>query len=286
MENISVPEVLSAHRQIGDQEISFVHYRETAPVGRNLISFSKCAISFILTGQKDLYRHADRVVVNQNEGVIIPNGNSIIAERKLDSENYSSLVVFFPKRLAANFLQKHKVSTQSIKQQALPSPGFIKFEVTSYLAEYINQLLGLIGKQVALSPTLAVHKLEELLLILTEDYPEQLTAIFNSAMQEPDQLKMIVERNLLTGLNLPELAFLANRSLASFKRDFEKAYGCSPGKYIRERKLEIAAHDLMEGKRANDISVEMGYENLSNFNTAFKRQFRTTPNAYQAGHLI
>jgi len=75
---------------------------------------------------------------------------------------------------------------------------------------------------------------------------------------------------------------LANRSLATFKRDFEKEYGISPGKYIRERKLDIAKHELIDGTDLNDIYLQLGYENASNFTSAFKKRFGETPRAYQS----
>jgi len=280
MQNIQVPDVLIQHRQIGHGDISFFHYRETAPVGKNLISFNKCAISFILSGQKELYRLSESVVVNQGEGVIIPYGNSIIAERKLDNENYSSLVIFFPENIASNFIKKNSGPFNNGKMRLVSeTPGFVKFTVTTYLGEYIQQLLRLIEQQIPLTPSLITHKLEELLLVLIDARPDEIAALFSPVIPDSDQLKAIVENNLLTGLNLAELAFLSHRSLASFKRAFKKAYGTSPGKYIRERKMELAIHGLLQGKKALDVSIELGYENLSNFNTAFKRQYSQTPGA-------
>lgn len=285
MLNVQVPEVLLQHKQIGDGNISFIHYRESAPVGRNLITFNRSAISFILSGQKDLYRLSENAVVNQHQGVVIPHGNSIIAERKLNNDQYSSLVVFFKESIASNFISKHLVPP--IREAHLQTPGFIKFGVTPYLNTYINHLLELIENQVPLPSLVIAHKLEELLLVLLHVCPQQLVAVFKPRqLSTPNQLKAVVEQNLFKGLSLAELAFLCHRSLATFKRDFEKAYGTSPGKYIRERKLELASHALMDGTKAMDIAIELGYEELSNFNTAFKRRFGQTPNAYQTNTVI
>jgi AraC-like DNA-binding protein len=131
-------------------------------------------------------------------------------------------------------------------------------------------------------PILVNHKLEELLIALLELDPHRIPLLFDQGLSGTSDLRTLVENNLLKGLSLDELAFLANRSRASFKRDFEKVYGTSPGKYILDRKLEVASHALREGKRATELFSEFGYENLSNFNTAFKRKFNLTPKAYQA----
>ncbi|WP_158799090.1 hypothetical protein [Pedobacter sp. L105] len=94
MVNIQVPEILTKHKQLQTADFSFVYYNEYKPVGRNLISFNHYAVSFILSGQKELYRDASCTLIGEHDAVLIPNGNAIIAERRLNAEKYSSLVIF------------------------------------------------------------------------------------------------------------------------------------------------------------------------------------------------
>jgi AraC-like DNA-binding protein len=284
MVSIQVPEVLTNHQQLTSNDIAIVHYHEHAPVGRNLISFSKCAISFILSGQKELYRGAECTLVTEHEAVLIPDGNAIIAERKLNTQQYSSLVIFFPAELAQKFIVRY-AKQNDYQHQPAPAEkdAFLKFSQTPYLTEYLNGLIHLIDKQLVVPPALLKHKLEELFLILAEDFPAQFFGIFMPLASDGNhRLRQIIENNILKNLSLNELAFLANRSLATFKRDFEKEYGISPGKYIRERKLDIARHELTEGGALNDIYLQLGYENVSNFTSAFKKRFGQTPKAYQS----
>jgi AraC-like DNA-binding protein len=284
MVSIQVPEVLTKHPQLTSNDIAIVHYHEHTPVGRNLISFSKCAISFILSGQKELYRGAECTLVTEHEAVLIPEGNAIIAERKLNAQQYSSLVIFFPAEFAQKFIVKY-IKQNDYQHQPAPAAkdAFLKFCQTPYITEYLNGLIHLIGKQLVVPPALLLHKLEELFLILADSFPAQFFGIFKPLTSDGShQLRLIVENNILKNLSLNELAFLANRSLATFKRDFEKEYGISPGKYIRERKLDIARHQLTEGGVLNDIYLQLGYENASNFNSAFKKRFGQTPKSYQS----
>jgi len=287
MVSIQVPEALTNHQQLSSNDVAIVYYNEHTPVGRNLISFSKCAISFILSGQKELYRGAECTLVTEHEAVLIPDGNAIIAERKLNAQKYSSLVVFFPMELAQKFIVRYaKQNEYGHKASPTEKDAFLKFCQTPYITEYLNGLIHLIDKQLLIPPVLLRHKLEELFLILEESYPAQFFNIFKPLAADGDhQLRQIVENNILKNLSLNELAFLANRSLATFKRDFEKEYGISPGKYIRERKLDIAKHELTEGGALNDIYLQLGYENASNFTSAFKKQFGQTPKAYQSKTL-
>jgi AraC-like DNA-binding protein len=284
MLNIQVPEILTDHKQLTTTDISFVYYNEYTPVGRNLISFSKYAVSFILSGQKELYRGAECMAFGELDAVLIPNGNAIIAERKLNAEKYSSLVVFFAPKLAEEFLIKWRSKNKAASKAAsVTYPPFLKFYQTPYIKEYMNALINLIEMQVPVQEILLLHKLEELFLILMEKFPAEFCHIFKQSGEDKgNKLRQIVENNILNNLTISELAFLSNSSLAKFKRDFEKEYGVSPGKYIRDRKLDIAMHSIGEGKSLSDITTQLGYENVSNFILAFKRKFGKTPHIYKS----
>jgi AraC-like DNA-binding protein len=280
MVNHKVPEALTSFQQLNAGDFSFVYYKEASPAGRNLFSFSRCAISFILSGQKEFYGGAAATRVNDHEGIFIPGGNAVMAEHKLGAELYSSLVIFFPAKMAKDFVAGH-FPGKVINGSPLPD-SFFKFTKTPYITNYINGLLLLIDKGIAVPKELLEHKLDELFLILADSCPAAFPAAFRSGPPvSEDRLRQTVENNLLNNLTLTELAFLCNRSLASFKRDFEKAYGISPGKYIRERKLDIARHGLMNGDAPNKLYLQLGYDNVSNFAGAFKKRFGQTPKVYR-----
>lgn len=278
MINLSVPAAVKHHPQIAAGDISFVWYAEKNNLGKNNVIFNHAAISFILNGVKEIYLSAERAVVTPGLGMIIPAGNSVMTEHSNNMEPYSSLIAFFPVQLAVDFLNKKPAVSN---QAAISKPAYILFKCSSYLHQYVKTIQELIRQQQEISCTIAQHKLEELLLVLYELYPAQLTALFAVNINEQQlSLKKIVENNLLNNLSLAELAFLANRSLSSFKRDFEKTYNVAPQTYIREKKLEAACHELGRGKKAAELYLPYGYESLSNFNTAFKKKFGVTPSQF------
>ncbi len=107
MEAITVPEAVKDKPQIKTGDISFVYYRERGDIFRNQVVFNQCAISFVLNGQKEIYRHADCTVIRPGQGMVIPQGNTLIAEHVVKDtsadELYSSFIVFFPESLVADF---------------------------------------------------------------------------------------------------------------------------------------------------------------------------------------
>ncbi|NCD67776.1 helix-turn-helix domain-containing protein [Mucilaginibacter agri] len=279
MQHISVPSAIKHQPQINAGEISFVHYTETGSLFKNRVVFGRYAISFVLNGQKEIYLPTERTIVYTGHAMLIPEGNSLIAEHSLNDNKYSSFIVFFPANLVTDFLARQRINRPPGNETDLAP--FITFASTTYLNEYVNGMRKLIDSQQAVSYQVALHKLEELLLVIYELFPAQLINMFNKNGNDQLSLKSIVEGNLFNKLTLDELAFLTNRSVSTFKRDFEKAYGISPQKYIRERKLEAACAELAKGRQASELYDNYGYENLSNFNTAFKRKFGLTPAAYR-----
>jgi AraC-like DNA-binding protein len=284
MQNVAVPRDVKHQQQINAGEISFVYYREKDSAGKNRVVFSHYAISFVLNGQKELYRSAGNTVIGAHQGILIPGGHSIIAERTLNDDLYSSLIAFFPKQLATRFMEKKAIGLHSSNQPKAASP-YILFSRTPYLNEYLRNLIALITSGQQLSDAMALHKLEELFLTIYELFPEQFISLFSEEQQARLSLKNLIEENLFNNLTIDELAFLANRSLSSFKRDFEQLYQVSPQRYIRERKLEIACAELLKGKPASELYHVYGYDNPSNFNTAFKKRYGLTPLAYRNSQI-
>lgn len=278
MNIVQVPQAAQTQPQINAGGISFVDYRDQGGVFRSRVLFDHYAFSFVQNGEKQIFRSTESTVLHAGEGMLIPEGNSIIAEHSNNAEPYHSVLIFFPGQVGRDFVSKHLSLNTPVKQM-LP---YLHFNTDAYISAYVDQLRQLIKSQLPLSEKMARHKLYELLLAMAELYPEQLCALF--AGGEQLSLKSLIEYHLFNMLSLDELAFLANRSLSSFKRDFEKAYGISPQRYIRGRRLELACTELARGKSPSDLYLQYGYENLSNFNTAFKRKYGLPPAAYTQSH--
>jgi AraC family transcriptional regulator, exoenzyme S synthesis regulatory protein ExsA len=79
-----------------------------------------------------------------------------------------------------------------------------------------------------------------------------------------------VEDNFSFNLNLQEFAQLSNRSLSAIKRDFQKLFNTTPGKWLMEKRLNNAMHMLTHTKKT--VS-EVAFENPSHFSRAFKQRF-------------
>lgn len=279
MDQVFIPEAILGLPRLSFEDVHFIYYQQTHNYPKNRVIFHCNAISMVLHGVKEVYRFSEKTTIRSQEATLIPEGNSLIAERTVGNDPYSSLVVLFSTQRVLALLDR----LNDAKARATTGQGTsLKFHQNEYLRQYVQHMIQLIQKEPDLSPRLVLHKFEELLLVLVEQYPAPFFSVFRSPSGLGQvSLKNIIENNIMENLSLEELAFMVHKSLSSFKREFEKTYGVSPGKYIRERKLEIASKELRLGKNASELYLSYGYESVSNFIQAFKKKFGVTPKEFQ-----
>ena len=124
-------------------------------------------------------------------------------------------------------------------------------------------------------------KFRELILTIADDPANvELLSYFTSLLQDPPSvtLQRIMDDNFCFNLKLEQFAQLSNRSLSAFKRDFQKQYNTTPGKWLMEKRLHHANYLLTHlGKTVSEASFESGFENPSHFSRSFRQFFGVTP---------
>lgn len=98
--------------------------------------------------------------------------------------------------------------------------------------------------------------------------------------EEPGKIDLAsyMERNFMFNMPLEKFGYLTGRSLTTFKRDFKKAFNITPQRWLTKKRLDLARYELLEKKRKPvEVCYEVGFENLSHFSFAFKKQFGHAP---------
>jgi AraC-like DNA-binding protein len=79
-------------------------------------------------------------------------------------------------------------------------------------------------------------------------------------------------------LPLERFAYLTGRSLTTFKSDFKRIFQTTPGRWLTEKRINLAHYKLTNSKqKATDVYLSVGFENLSHFSTTFKKAFGVSP---------
>ncbi|HEX7912462.1 MAG TPA: AraC family transcriptional regulator, partial [Paraburkholderia sp.] len=82
---------------------------------------------------------------------------------------------------------------------------------------------------------------------------------------------------------LASLAAAAGLSEFYFLRTFQRVTGVTPHQYLLRARLRAAAQRLQDdGAKIVDIAFDCGFNDLSNFNHAFRAEFAASPRVWRA----
>jgi AraC-like DNA-binding protein len=97
--------------------------------------------------------------------------------------------------------------------------------------------------------------------------------------------KDLADRHYAERLDVAALARAARLSPAHFSREFARAFGETPHRYLLTRRLERAAALLRTTDRSvAEICMTVGLRSVGSFTTSFGRMFGLSPTAYRATH--
>lgn len=128
--------------------------------------------------------------------------------------------------------------------------------------------------------SLKAHFLQTVFLML--QYSERTRMLDSSALS--DKLKLVldyIELHYAENLSVSELAGLVYFSEYHFMRFFKKHMNMTCVEYINAFRLEKAVKLFEQGNTSIlDVSLSVGFHNLSYFHKLFKRKYQMTPKAF------
>ncbi|WP_423129297.1 helix-turn-helix domain-containing protein [Gaoshiqia sp. Z1-71] len=168
-------------------------------------------------------------------------------------------------------------SKLNISRIPADSPRILSFNNHPLLQSCLSSLIPYFDMD-DLPEEIASLKITEAISILRSIDPkiDQVLANF----EEPGKVDIVsfMEKNFLHNLPLEKFGYLTGRSLTTFKRDFKKAFNNTPQRWLTQKRLELAHYLLTQSKaKPIDVCYEAGFENLSHFSFAFKKQFGYSP---------
>jgi AraC-like DNA-binding protein len=250
-------------------------FKMTSDVVKSKVNLGMNMFSFLQVGKKQVHFAGTSVAVNKDQSLLLKKGNWLWTEL-LDSEAiYYCKLFFFSEEKLKEFLEKHTENNHKVKDEI---PYFI-IRNDSYINSYLNSLSTISEAPLAFMENLLSVKFEELMLYLLQKYGRKFELYLHSLIiKETSPFKKIVESKIHSNLKQEEIAFLCNMSLSTFKRHFIKEYKASPGKWLKDKRLQKAKETLeQDNLKPSDIYLDFGYNNLSNFSIAFKNKFGFNP---------
>ena len=118
-------------------------------------------------------------------------------------------------------------------------------------------------------------------------YLMHILAFFEKQNQNPNyyavsQVKAYLQEHCSESANVEELAAKAGLSPNYLRSLFKEATGKTILEYNTEMRLQKAAELLKDNKnKVREVSIAVGYENVSYFGVVFQKKFGVTPNEYR-----
>ncbi|WP_276374398.1 AraC family transcriptional regulator [Chryseolinea sp. H1M3-3] len=216
------------------------------------------------------------ISMKQGEMLLIrKNQLGEITKTPLDGEDYQTIVICLQEDMLRTIALEEKIETAG----KYSGPPNILIPGNDFLRGFFQSIIPYVqhpeGK---ITDALGMLKVKEVVQLLLNTMPALKEVLFDFS----DPYKIDLERFMLSNFhfNIPveKFAYLTGRSLAGFKRDFQKKFGVSPRQWLQEKRL-TEAHYLIEkkNKKPSAIYLDLGFESLSHFSHSFKKRFGKTP---------
>ncbi len=154
------------------------------------------------------------------------------------------------------------------------------------LTNYVESLTPYLHGEGSVSPALAAIKVKEAVMILLQTNPDLKDVLFDFREPGKIDLEAYMNEHYKYNVDLVRFAYLTGRSLATFKRDFEKIFHTSPNRWLQQKRLQDAYYLLKEKHwKSSDVYLEVGFKDFSHFSFAFKKAFGMTPSHLQTSGL-
>lgn len=272
-------------RKFKVDDLLFVEYRCLGEEARISYWTENNCFVFILKGKKKWETIEHEYLAKSGEALFIKKG-ACIANQYFD-DDFCALLIFVPDEFIRNVFRNHQIDCLGA-DAGEQTDNIIRVNVDDILSTYFHSIFNYFQQSKTPPKDLLKIKFTELIInIMMSNENETLASYFKHlCLENTVSIRAIMEANFAHHLNLEEFARLSARSLSTFKRDFTKIYGISPGKWLTQKRLEHAKY-LLEStnKNVTDVVIDSGFENTSHFTRVFKDKFGVPPHQYKTKAL-
>lgn len=232
-------------------------------------------VAYIYSGTLDLSFGTETLTFGAGNTILLPK-NQLSRSVKIPEKNqpFKCVSMLLPEVQLRQFYENRsilKTWTANISKQR-------PIQSSPLLTGFFESLLPYFEMQDELPKEIVPIKIQEVLTII-DNVDKRASSILGSFREIGKiDLEHYMETHYMYNLPLERFAYLTGRSLTTFKTDFKKIFNNTPGKWLTEKRLNLAHHKLtVENQKVKDVYHAVGFENLSHFSFAFKKAFGYSP---------
>jgi AraC family transcriptional regulator, exoenzyme S synthesis regulatory protein ExsA len=198
-----------------------------------------------------------------------------ITKTPLPGEDYETIVI----SLQEDLLRQMALDQHIQVSRKYTGPANVLIPDNDFLRGFFQSVVPYVRHPAEKIPeAMGALKVKEAVTLLLHAMPELKSFLFDFSEPYKIDLKKFMLCNFHFNVPVEKFAQLTGRSLAGFKRDFQRTFDASPRQWLQERRLTEARH-LIEKKKLkpSDIYLDLGFETLSHFSYSFKKKFGKAP---------
>ena len=233
---------------------------------------------YVIDGRKIWHTAQASYDIGKDTCVFVRKG-AWIFENFLD-QGFCVVLFFIPDEFIRTTL---KTKSKPIESKARKFEPVMILDKSETLAAFFHSISSYFNDSHEPDKSLLELKFRELILTIADNPNNvELLSYFGSIMDEPQHasLQRTMEENYCFNLKLEAYAQLCNRSLSTFKRDFQKIYHITPGDWLLEQRLNHSFRLLRDNQKSiSEAAFESGFESVSHFSRSFKKKFGMSPSS-------
>lgn len=210
-------------------------------------------------------------------GMLLIQKNQLaeIIKTPLEDECYQTIVIF----LLDELLRKIALEERIEIEHKYRGPSNILIPQNDFLHAFFQSLIPYVGyPHDQIDSSLGMLKVKEAVYLLMNVMPQLKEFLFDFSEPHKIDLEKFMQSNFHYNLPVEKFAQLTGRSLAAFKRDFQRAFGMAPRHWLQERRLSEAKFLIeKKKKKPSAIYLDLGFESLSHFSYSFRKKYGMAP---------
>ena len=232
-------------------------------------------LGIMLSGESHLLTPAGpRIAVMGSMGLI--RRNQLVKATKVPGPDgeFRSISIFLTQDALRRYSAEHNISASG------PYTGdpLLELPPDAFLQSFFGSLLPYFDRPAHLNAQLSAIKTNEAIELLLRQHAPLKDFLFDFSEPHKIDLEAFMNQHFMYNVPVSQFARLTGRSLASFKRDFEKTFRTSPRQWLLQKRLSEAWFLIKEkGRKPSDVYLDVGFENLSHFSFAFKKTYGVAP---------
>jgi AraC-like DNA-binding protein len=233
------------------------------------------ALGYIIAGETHILTNTGVQVIKEGSIGLIRR-NQLLKTIKVPPPGgeYKSINIY----LTQDHLRRYSIEHQIEPAQNSNAEYNRHLTNDPFLKGYFDSLIPYFTHKQQMSLALADLKTNEAIELLLRADAMLKDFLFDFSEPYKIDLEAYMNRHYMYNVSASHFAKLTGRSLAAFKRDFEKIFKLPPGQWLQQKRLSEAYYLIKQlGRKPSEVYLDVGFENLSHFSFAFKNTYGVAP---------